>query len=95
MYQTSKATFSRPSDLLCIEDRWAALQLDNAVTYFGTIIENAAQEQVNVGGESSPKYASKYRMRDLLTAGFKLDSRDAGDDDEIGAVDGMVYDEVR
>ena len=79
---------------MTIADRWAALQFDSAVTTFGTIIENYAQEQINVGGESNPRWVAKYSLQQLLTPGFVLDS-DNGDGDELPVrVDGLLYDEV-
>ena len=93
LYLTSKGSHSRPSDLVGITDRWAAYQLDSAVVLLGTILENAAQEQVNVGGETSPKWERKYTMRQLLTPGFMI-GQDEGDALPTGEVDGMLYDEV-
>lgn len=93
LYLTSKGSHSRPSDLVGITDRWAAYQLDSAVVLLGTIIENAAQEQVNVGGETSPKWERKYTLRQLLTPGFIIGQQDEGDALPTGA-DGLIYDEV-
>jgi hypothetical protein len=92
VYTTAKATHSRPSDLLCVVDRWAAYQLDCAVSYFGMVIENALQEQVNVGPDDKPRWVAKYTLTQLLTPGFKL-----GGDHEAPLplkADGMIYDEV-
>lgn len=65
--------------------------LDSAVTTLGVTIENAAQEQVNVGGDQSPKWQAKYSLRDLLTPGFVI-GEDA-DELPVGA-EGLIYDEV-
>lgn len=92
LYLTAKGTHSRPSDLLCVDDPWAAYMLDSAVTTLGVTIENAAQEQVNVGGDQSPKWQAKYSLHDLLTPGFVIGD-DAGDELPVGA-DGLIYDEV-
>lgn len=73
-------------------DRWAAYQLDCAICYFGMVIENALNEQVNVGPDDKPKWVAKYTLTQLLTPGFKL-----GGDDEAPLplkADGMIYDEV-
>lgn|GEM_PF-5304385 len=93
LYLTAKGSHSRPSDLAGITDRWAAYQLDSAVVLLGTIIENAAQEQVNVGGETSPKWERKYTLRQLLTPGFIIGQQDEGDALPTSA-DGLIYDEV-
>lgn len=80
---------------MTIADRWAAMQFDQAVTTFGLIIENTSQEQINVGGESNPKWVAKYTMEQLLSRGFVIGG--TGGDSQgalpIGA-DGLVYDEV-
>lgn len=75
LYQTAKVASSRPSDLLCIADRWAALQFDNAVTMVGLVLENASQEQHNVGSKKEPKYELKYTMHQLLSDSFRLPAR--------------------
>ena len=93
LYLTAKGSHSRPSDIVEISDRWAAYQLDSAVVLLGTILENASQEQVNVGGETSPKWERKYTMRQLLTPGFVIGQDDEGDALPTAA-DGLLYDEV-
>lgn len=92
LYLTSKGSYGRPSKLMGITDRWAAYQLDSAVVFLGTIIENASQEQVNVGGDTSPRWERKYTMKQLLTPGFVI-GQDEGDALPTG-VDGLVYDEI-
>ena len=72
LYCTAKTTNSRPSALVGIPDAWAALMFDNAVTFVGTVIENASQEQHNIGSEKQPKYELKYDMHQLLDPAFKL-----------------------
>lgn len=57
---------------MCIPDRWAALQFDNAVSLVGVVIENAAQEQQNVGTDKAPKWEAKYSMDELLDPDFYL-----------------------
>ena len=80
---------------MTIQDRWAALQFDQAVTTFGGIIENAAQEQINVGPEDKPRWVAKYEMSDLLTDGFVIGGTGGGDVDALPTkVDGLIFDEV-
>ena len=57
---------------MCIEDRWTAYQFDAAVTMLGITIENAAQEQQNVGSDKEPKYEPKYTVAQLLDDAFRL-----------------------
>lgn len=80
---------------MTIQDRWAALQFDQAVIFFGTVIENAVQEQINVGGESNPKWVNKYELSQLLTKGFVIGGTGGGADAPLPTkADGLVYDEV-
>ena len=72
LYQTASATHSRPSDLLCVEDRLAAYLFDSAVMTFGRVIENASQEEENIGSPSQPKWERKYNLQQLLSQDFKL-----------------------
>lgn len=76
-----------------VRDAWAALQLDNAVIYFGTVIENAAQEMEKRGPESSPRWEPKYTLAQLLTPGFALRGQEAESMSIVGA-DGLIVDEV-
>jgi len=57
---------------VCIEDRWTAYQFDAAVTMLGVTIENALQEQQNVGSDKQPKYEAKYTLAQLLADDFRL-----------------------
>lgn len=72
VYLTGKTFSQRPSNLLEITDRWIALQFDNAVAYFGTIIEGALNEQVKTGSDEKPKWEPKYRLDQLLDPDFRL-----------------------
>jgi len=72
LWQTASATHSRPSDLLCVEDRLTAYLFDSAVTTFGRVIENAVQEEENKGSPSQPKWERKYTLMQLLSQDFKL-----------------------
>jgi len=72
LYLTAKTFGQRPSDLIGITDRWAALQFDNAVSLTGIVIENAAQEQHNVGSEKKPKWEPSYSLTQLLDDVFRL-----------------------
>lgn len=55
-----------------ITDPWTSLQFDNAVSLVGNVIENASQEQHNIGSEKQPKYEAKYDMHQLLDPEFRL-----------------------
>lgn len=57
---------------MTIADSWAALQFDNAVGFVGVVLENASQEQHNVGTEKQPKWEPKYSMAQLLDPEFRL-----------------------
>lgn len=93
LYQAAKTTASRPSDIMCIEDRLAAYLFDSAVVTFGTIVENATQEMEKRGPEDHPRWEPKYKLSQLLDPAFRLPT----DEDEpldIGGIDGMTFDEV-
>ena len=94
LYQTAKATYSRPSALLCVADEWAAYQFDSAVAYFGLIIENASQELIDVGQEDKPRMVPRYKLGELLTPGFVISNEEAGGDELPRAADGLIYDEI-
>jgi hypothetical protein len=99
MYQTAKATFQRPSDLAFITDRWAALQFDNAVTFFGLGIESALSKMENIGDDTKPKWVARYTLGQLLEPDFRLPLDDDGADiddmiDLFKTSDGAFYDEV-
>ncbi len=72
LYQTAKTTATRPGTILGLRDPWAAYMFDTAVVTFGILIENAAQEMENIGGEEHPKWEHKYKLSQLLTKGFAL-----------------------
>ncbi len=97
LYLTARATGQRPSELVDIPDRWAALQLDNAVIMVGTAIENAAQEQEQVGPDDKPRWQPRYTMAQLLDPEFRLPLPDMSDApiEALLGTDGMLFDEVR
>lgn len=72
IYQTTKLTHQRPSELVGVTDRWAALQFDNAVCFLGNVLENARQEQEKVGMGKFARWKPKYTMEQLLDPAFKL-----------------------
>lgn len=72
LYLLAKTTNSRPSDLVCIEDRWAAYQFDSAVTFVGLTIESALHETREVGVGQSKRVEPKYTIAQLLEPEFRL-----------------------
>ena len=71
-------------------DRWAAYQFDQAVTTFGMIITNAAEEQIQTGD----KWVAKYDLADLLSDGFVIGDGGNSDALPLGGIDGLLFDEV-
>jgi hypothetical protein len=61
---------------VCVDDKLAAYCLDAAVTTFGTILENALAERVNVGDTRNPRYEARYQLSELLDADFHLPQPD-------------------
>lgn len=90
LYLTAKTTGSRPSDLLSIEDRWAAYQLDSAVTTLGLILENASQEMEEVGEGKNKRLLHKYEMAQLLDPDFKLPRPPTPEERDEAAVRGLA-----
>jgi len=72
LWRTAQQTHSRPSNLVNVQDKLAALLLDNAVVFFGTAMENALQERVNLGSPNHPHWEQKYSLSELLDSGFLL-----------------------
>jgi len=98
LYQTAKATSQRPSDLVGVSDRYAALQFDNAIMMVGSAIDNAAQETYKTGPDDRPRWERKYTMRQLLDNDFKLplgDDEEEGGYDAMSEVDGIVTREIK
>lgn len=87
LWRTAKETSSRPSDLLCVEDRLAAYQLDAAVVTFGTIIENLLQETVKVGMKGNERYESKYTISQVLKPTFKVNEAGASKRNPASSMD--------
>jgi len=90
--QTASETNSRPSELLCIEDKLAAYQLDCAVTTFRVSIENALLERIEVGMGKDKKSIPKYTLKEILE-GRKIDNA-GGEGDLSLLMGGPNYDEV-
>jgi hypothetical protein len=79
LWRTAQETHSRPSDLLCIEDRLMAFLFDSCVVTFGTIIENARAERVRVGDPKKFDWEQKYTMDQLLDQNFFLPSSNSAE----------------
>lgn len=82
---------------MCVDDRWAALQFDNAVTLVGAAIENAAQEMEQRGGDDKPRWEPKYTMAQLLDPAFRLPRAgqpESGGMDELRQIRGIKFDVV-
>jgi len=65
-------TGSRPSQLLKIDDEWAAYQFDNAVIWFGMTLDALVNETENVGDDEKPHYEPKYSLSDLLDPDYRV-----------------------
>ena len=71
-------------------DRWAALQFDNAVTLVGAVIEDAAQEQQEVGTQKEARWQAKYHMEQLLDDDFRLPRPPTLKERERSALQGLL-----
>lgn len=93
---TATKTGQRPSELIGVEDEWAAYQFDSAVVLVGTAIEGAAQEMEKRGSDDNPRWEPKYTMKQLLDEDFRLPlAEDEGDFDELVGAHGIIFDEVQ
>lgn len=68
LHTLAQTTHQRPSDIVGIDDRWAAYQFDSAVCLIGTTIGNALQETTKAGDKLTPRYT----LTQLLDADFRL-----------------------
>ena len=84
LYALATTTHQRPSDIIGIDDRWAAYQFDSAVCLVGTTMENAIQETVKSGDSIVPRYT----MAQLLDADFRLPR--AAKPNAVGALKAMA-----
>ena len=53
-------------------DEWTRYCFDNAVTYFGSVIEGALTETVEQGMGNNKRSVAKYTLRQLLDPVFRL-----------------------
>jgi hypothetical protein len=51
----------RPSEILGIDDEWAAYQLDDAVTYLGRWVESKLSER---DGRGKPRYTLEFLLKE-------------------------------
>jgi hypothetical protein len=85
--------------LVGVRDEYAAYCLDGATITFGTIIENALMETVEVGGDKTKRRIPKYTFQQLLDENFHLPRRETAVQannnlEPLKKVDGMYFDEV-
>lgn len=77
--------------------------LDNAVTLFGTLVENMLQERDEIGSGNAKQWVNRYSIRQLLDADFVFpkppdDQRrneEGWDLTGIAGVEGLAFDEVK
>ena len=62
----------RPSTLARVKGTWESLQFDQAVTMFGVIVENAANEMQEVGPKDYKHMVNRYELEQLLDPAFRL-----------------------
>lgn len=93
LFLTAKTTATRPSDLVGLQDRWAALQFDNAVCLVGSTIENALEALERRGPEDAPRYEPKYKLSDLLDPNWHFPPEEIMPEG-FDIVEGMKFDTV-
>lgn len=93
LYQKASKYSKPPSDYFPdLVDEWAIYQFDNAVTYFGMVIENALLERSDVGVGASQRSVQRHTLQDLLDPEYQLPREGAEVIDMLKGMDG--YDEV-
>lgn len=96
LWRKAKEFHSTPSRIFGERNPLAAWMLDNAVLAFGTIVENARQEQDEIGSGQGKKWVKRYTIGQLLDPKFKLPlPQDEEDSDFAMPVEGIIFDEVR
>lgn len=75
-----------PSEIFGEDDPLAAWSLDNAVTAFGTLVENMLQERDEIGSGQHKQWVQRYTLERLLDDAFYY-PRPLSDVEEIKAMD--------
>jgi hypothetical protein len=65
-------------------ETWIALQFDQAVVYFGNVIENALAERQTVGVGDGQRSEAKYTLAQLLRDDFRLPAPERATDRPAG-----------
>lgn len=95
LWRKSTTYHKLPSEVFGEDDPLAAWMLDNAVTIFGTLIENALQERWDVGAVGAKQSIPRYTLPQLLDSKFRLPRPETEAMQEISQpVHGLLYDEV-
>jgi hypothetical protein len=95
LWRKSNLYHKLPSEIFGERDPLAAWMLDNAVTAFGTIVENALQEEDEIEAYGKTIRNKRYTLSNLLDPEFRLPRpREEDDFAAFQGVDGIVYDEA-
>jgi hypothetical protein len=81
-----------PSEIFGEENALAAWMLDNAVTTFGTLVENMLQEREEVSVGDRKEYRQRYSIAQLLDPTFVF-PRDDDAEEDGGGWDESTWDE--
>lgn len=73
--------------------RWA---LDNAVTHFGTLVENMLLERKEIGSGATKEYVPRFKLSELLDPEYVFPKPPSEEEEMQGmaGIDGLIYDEV-
>jgi len=82
-----------PSEIFGEDDPLAAWMLDNAVMYFGTVIENMLGERDEVAGGKSVK---RYTLARLLDESFLYPPPEDEEEEvsDLSGTEGLIVDEM-
>ena len=84
MWRKATTYHRLPSEIFGEEDALAAWALDNAVTYFGTLVENMLLERDEVQVGDRKEYRQRYTITQLLDPTFVYPRPAREEQDEEG-----------
>lgn len=96
LYRKATLYHKLPSEVFGEEDPLAAWMVDNAMTWFGTTIENMLQEVDHVGEGANRQSLPRYTLSQLLDPTYKFPREDNDSTmPPMQGIAGIMFDEVK
>lgn len=92
LWRKSTTWHKLPSELYGGLDPLPAWMLDNAVLYFGTVVENMLAETDEVAYGNSTRHVKRYTLSRLLDESFLYPNEEDEAGDEFSAIEGLIID---